>query len=101
MTLELFLSPSDAHRAVPAFHVARGVPGQRGDAVALLDAISEERVGKLARAPVEVGIGRADDRAFDRAADDFLMAVVLVGVGEHLVDRELPVLHQARHRARA
>ena len=38
---------ADAHRAIPGLDVARGVPGQGGDPVALLDAIGQQRVRAL------------------------------------------------------
>ena len=90
---------ADAHRAIPGLDMAGGVPGQGRNPVALLDSISQQRVRALARAEIEIRIGRPDDRPLDGPGHDLARSVVQVSMLDHLVDGQLPVLHQAGHRA--
>ena len=67
---------ADAEDAVPGFQVPPGVPGQRRDAVAELDAVALQPLRHLERALADLGIVRGVDRAFDRARHDRALAVV-------------------------
>ena len=88
---------ADAGNAVPRLHMARGVPGQRGDTVAELDAVRVERSGHLARALGDRAVIGAFDGAFHTARYHFALGVIERGVIDDLVDQERPVLHQPQH----
>ena len=56
--------------AVIELEMAEGVPGERPDAVAGLDAEPQQRAGEAAGVALGLAIGVAVDRPFDAAADD-------------------------------
>src|SRR5262249_42272767 len=62
-----------------------------------LDSPALQGVGDPLCAVVDLAVGGAHDRPFDRAGDDFTMTVPSPGVVEDLVDRKRPVLHQPQH----
>src|SRR6185312_1549448 len=76
---------------------ARSVPGQRGDAVAELDAIAREALGDFQRAGAQIAIADAMDRAFDEPRDHLLVAVLHTGEIDDLVNDQRPILHLAQH----
>ncbi|MNH23618.1 hypothetical protein D3C79_835230 [compost metagenome] len=82
---------------VVQLHVAIAVPGERADAVTKADAERGERIGQAACALPEVAIGLPMDIAFDPARDDFLVAMVALGMGEERRNKQLLLLHQSIH----
>ena len=58
---------ADAGDAVPGFQMPPGVPGERRDAVAELDAVLLQPLRDLQRALADLAIVGAVDRALDRA----------------------------------
>src|SRR5437870_6961953 len=88
---------ADPHDAVPAFEMARGVPGYGGDAVAELDAVALQHLRDFQRALVNFGVIGADNRAFDRAGDDLLRSVIPGRVLDNPVAQQRPILHQTTH----
>ena len=88
---------ADAHRAIPGFHVAVGVPGQRGDPVAQLDALVEQRRGDLFGPQAKFRVSGPPDSAFDGAGHDFAVTMIMGSMIENLVHGQLPVLHQSLH----
>ncbi|MNT63283.1 hypothetical protein D3C72_2010840 [compost metagenome] len=77
--------------------MAVAVPGQGGDAVAEADTECGQRIGQAARTPPEVAIGLPVDIALGAAGDDFLVAMVALGVGEERRDKQRLLLHQSIH----
>ncbi|MHC2621428.1 hypothetical protein ACVIW2_003460 [Bradyrhizobium huanghuaihaiense] len=88
---------ADAHDAVPHLEMAPGVPGDRSDAVAELDAVALQHLGDLERALVDLGIVGAVDRSLDRSCDHLLLAMNPGGVFDDPVAEQGPVLHQTKH----
>jgi hypothetical protein len=88
---------ADPHDAVPAFEVARGIPGDGGDAVAELDPGLVQRLRDLQRTFMNLFVGGADDGSFDRSRDDLLVAVNCRRMFENAVAEQGPVLHQTKH----
>src|ERR1700723_2221934 len=88
---------ADPHDAVPCFEMTPGVPGNRGHAVAELDAVALQPLRDLQRALVDFGIIGAMDGTFDRPGNDFLRAVDRCCVFENPVTQQRPVLHQTKH----
>ncbi|MGY4486337.1 hypothetical protein ACVWWR_005528 [Bradyrhizobium sp. LM3.2] len=88
---------ADPHDAVPDLEMAPGVPGDRCDTVAELDAAALQHLRDLERALVDLGIICAMDRSFDRARDDLLLAMNPGGVFDDPVAEQGPVLHQTKH----
>src|SRR6202142_2610137 len=88
---------ADAEDAVPGFQVPPGVPGQRADPVAELDAVLGELLRDLQGASADLRIVGLDDRAFDRPGDDLALAVKLGGMVDDAVKQKRPILHEPKH----
>src|SRR3984885_9081244 len=88
---------ADPHDAVPCLEMAPGVPGNRGHAVAELDAVAFQPLRDLQRALVDFGIIGAMDGTFDRPCNDFLRTVDGRRVFENSMTQQRPVLHQSQH----
>ena len=88
---------AEAGDAEVELEMAIGVPGQRADAVAELDAEALERFGKLLGTLLRVAIAVAVDRTFDRARDDLDVGIIACREIDHLGDQQRTVLHQAKH----
>src|SRR4051794_187572 len=88
---------ADPHDAVPDFEMAPGVPGDRCDAVAELDAVALQHLRDLERALVDFAIGGAMDRSLDRSRDDLLLAMNPGSVFDDPVAEQGPILHQTEH----
>ena len=88
---------ADAEDAVPAFQVPGGVPGERGHAVAELDAVLLQALGHLERAGADLRVIGLDDRPLDRPGDDLALAVIGGRVVDDPVQQQRPILHQAEH----
>ncbi len=86
-----------AKDAVPGLQMPPGVPGERADPVAFLDAVLHQALRDLERALANVRIGGLYDRSFDRARDNFPLAVLDRPVIDDPVANQRPVLHQAEH----
>ncbi len=78
-------------------HVAVAVPGQRGHAVAGLQAQAVQRVRQLARTPCQVAVRIAMDIALHPARDDLRIAMVAVGEVDQRRDQQWLALHQTQH----
>jgi hypothetical protein len=88
-----------AHQPVPDFEVTMGIPGHGGHDLAFAEA--QTRAGGAGKAPgpaVEIAIGIAVDRSFNRAGDDLSFAMPSTGMVENGVNQQRPVLHQSVHR---
>src|SRR4051794_13011571 len=88
---------ADTHDAVPDFEMAPGVPGDRGDTVAELDAVALQHLRDLEGTLVDFGIVGAMDRPFNRARHDLLLAMNPGGVFDDPVAEQGPTLHQTKH----
>ncbi len=84
---------ADAGDAVPSFHVAPSIPGQRRHPVAQLDAVFVQPLRDLERAGADRGVVSLDDRPFDRARDDLALAVEFGGVVDDAMKQQRPILH--------
>jgi hypothetical protein len=84
------------HRVVQ-LHVAVAVPGQRGHAVAHLDAQTRQRVGHAARTRGQFLVGGAVDVAFDPARHDLAFGVVPFGVNDEGRNQQRLLHHLAKH----
>ena len=73
------------------------VPGERGDAVAELEAVALQPLRHLQRPRPRLRVCRAHDRPLHRACHDLAIAVLGGGVVEHLVAKQWPLLHQTEH----
>jgi len=78
-------------------HVAVAVPGQRGHAVAELQAQPVERIGQAACALAQVLVGVAVDVALHAPRDDFGVAMVAFCELDQRRDQQGLALHQAQH----
>jgi hypothetical protein len=88
---------ADAGDAVPGLEMPPGIPGERRDAVAELDAFLLEPLRDFQRALAHLAIVGAVDRTFDRAGDHLRGC----RAGSRRVDdamaQQRPVLHQSEH----
>ena len=75
------------------------VPGERRDAVAELDPVALEPLRDFERAPAQLAVVGAVDRAFDEAADDLATRVLQGGEIDDFVNQQRPILHQPEHRS--
>ncbi len=87
----------DPHDPVPDLQVPPAVPGQGGHPVAGPHAHLEQGVRDPLGPCVDLGIGGAVDRPFQRAGDHLAPAVALGGMTENPVDRQRPSLHHPQH----
>jgi hypothetical protein len=71
------------------------VPGQGGDAVTQLDALTIQGLCHTQRAAAEIGQGTAPNRALDAARDHLALPVVQRAVVQDGVGQQRVVLHQA------
>ena len=89
---------ADAEDAVPGFQMPPGVPGERRDPVAELDAVLLQPLRDLQRARADLARSWwSMDRSFDRARDDLAFAVKRGGVVDDAMAQQRPILHQAEH----
>jgi hypothetical protein len=91
------------HRAhardrVVQLEVPVAVPGERGNAIAVDDALPGQRARELARSRMRVAIRVAMNRAFDGARDDLGIAVKAIRVADQRRDHQRHVHHQTVHR---
>ena len=71
---------ADAENAVPAFQMPPGIPPQRRNAIAELDAVAIEPLRHAQGARADLGVIGGVDRPFDRARDDRAFGVIGRGV---------------------
>jgi hypothetical protein len=88
---------ADAGDAVPGFEMPPGVPGERRDAVAELDAFLLEPLRDLEGTLAHLAVIGAVDRALDGARDDLAIAMLSGGVVDDLMAQQRPILHQSKH----
>ena len=86
-----------SHTAVPGFKMPPGVPRQRRDAVAGLDARAFELLGDAQGAVAHLRIIGGVYRPFDRAGNHLPFGVVGGGVVDDPVTEQRPVLHETEH----
>ena len=96
--VDCVVNSPDAGDAVPAFKMAPGVPGQRRNTVARLDALARQPLRHLECAPTNIGIGGAVDGAFERTRHHLARTMLARGMVDDLVQQQGPVLHLAKHR---
>ena len=95
--IDRVIDRADPHDAVPGLEMPPGIPGQRRHPVAELDAVFVQPLRHLQGAGAELLVIGFDDRAFDRAGDDFTIAVKRRGMIDDAVAQQRPVLHEPKH----
>jgi hypothetical protein len=88
---------ADAENSVPAFQVPPGVPAQRGDAIAELDAVPFQPLRDTQCAGADFGVIGAVQRPFDRARDHRAVGVIDRGMVDDPVAKQRPILHETEH----
>ena len=83
--------------AVPAFEVPVAIPGERRDAVAVLDLLAMKPLGDFQRAMADIAIVRIVHRPFDRAGRHFPFGKLDGGEVDDLVHEQGPILHPSMH----
>ena len=83
--------------AIVELKVTMGVPGERRDPVAGLEAERVERAGDLFRPHRNFGVGRAMDRAVGVARDDLASPVLTGRVVDQCRNQKRTLLHQSKH----
>ena len=86
---------ADAGDAEVELHVAIAVPRERGNAIAGSHAENPERLGKLLRAAMNVGVRTTMERTLDRARDDLAARMKPVRVLDQRRDQQRAILYQS------
>ena len=95
--IDRVVNGANAGDAIPGFHMAPSIPGERGDTVTQLDAIALKALGNTQRAQPHITVIRVMEGAFHGTADDLPPRMLDGGVVQDLVHQQGPILHQSKH----